>query len=212
MRAPSLKRLRRCDALYRHDCAWAAFGASLAGMDEAGRGPLLGSVVAACVIMPKSPVIAWIDDSKKLTPARREQVLEDILLHALAIGVGEASAAEIDEINILNATRLAMERAAASLPATVCLVDAMENLPLAFPTVSIIHGDALSYSIAAASIVAKVTRDRQIVRLAELYPQYGLEQNKGYGTPEHIGRIMQFGACPEHRRSFIGKYIGETVR
>ena len=210
MMKPSAKRLARSEALFRHDCAWGAFGTSLAGMDEAGRGPLLGSVVAACVIMPKDPVLPWIDDSKKLSPLRRDAVFEEILQYALAIGIGEASVQEIDEMNILNATKLAMQRAAATVPVSLCLVDAMQNLNLPFPTESLVHGDAKSYSIAAASVIAKVTRDKQVLRLAEEYPQYGLEHNKGYGTPEHIEAIKRYGACPEHRHSFIGKFIGEN--
>lgn len=212
MTKPNAKRLERCETLFRHDCAWEAFGTSLAGMDEAGRGPLLGPVVAACVIMPKSPVLPWVDDSKKLSPARREEMFMEIAVHALAIGIGEASAEEIDELNILNATKLAMRRAAAAVPATLCLVDAVQGLGLTFPTKAIIHGDAVSYSIAAASIVAKVTRDRQLCLLAERYPQYGLDQNKGYGTPDHIEALKRCGACPEHRRSFIGNFIEEAVR
>jgi ribonuclease HII len=211
MTKPSEKRLRRCEALYTHDCAWEEFGVSLAGMDEAGRGPLLGPVVAACVIMPKTPVLSWIDDSKKLSAARRDDVFAEILSIALAIGIGEASAQEIDELNILNATKLAMRRAAAAVPASICLVDAVENLNLRCAARPIIHGDALSYSIAAASIVAKVTRDRQLLFLAERYPQYGLDHNKGYGTAEHIAALRQYGACPEHRNSFIGSFIEETI-
>jgi ribonuclease HII len=211
MMKPSAKRLKRSEALHGYDCAWDAFGTSLAGMDEAGRGPLLGPVVAACVIMPKAPVLPWIDDSKKLTVMRREAVFTEILAHALAVGIGEASAREIDEIDILNATRLAMQRAAAAVPASLCLVDAVERLELPFAVKPIVHGDAVSYSIAAASIVAKVTRDRRIVELAREYPQYGLERNKGYGTAEHIAALRRYGACGEHRRSFIGKFIGETV-
>ncbi len=210
MTKPSAKRLLHSEALVAHDCAFETFGTSLAGMDEAGRGPLLGSVVAACVIMPQSPVLPWVDDSKKLSPKRRDEVFDEILEHALFIGVGEASAEEIDELNILNATKLAMRRAAADAPATLCLVDAVRGLDVPFAVKPIIHGDAVSYSIAAASIVAKVTRDRQICALAQRYPQYGLEQNKGYGTAEHIQALRRCGACPEHRRSFIGKFTGEN--
>ena len=209
MMKPSEKRLQRSQALFEHDCAWDSFGTSLAGMDEAGRGPLLGCVVAACVIMPREPKLPWIDDSKKLSPLRRDAVFEEIVEHALYIGIGEASAQEIDEINILNATKLAMRRAATDAPITLCLVDAVSKLDLPFEIKSILHGDAVSYSIAAASIVAKVTRDRQVCSIAERYPQYGLEHHKGYGTPEHIKALQRFGACPEHRRSFIGKFIGE---
>ena len=209
MTKPNAKRLQRSEALYSHDSEWEAFGVSLAGMDEAGRGPLLGPVVAACVIMPKTPVLPWVDDSKKLSPKRRDEVFDEILEHALYIGIGEASAEEIDEINILNATKLAMQRAAAEAPATLCLVDAVRGLDVPFSIKPIIHGDAVSYSIAAASIIAKVTRDRQLCSLAEQYPQYGLTQNKGYGTPDHIEAIRLYGPCAEHRRSFIGKFTGE---
>jgi ribonuclease HII len=207
MTKPNVKRLEHSAALVNHDRAWAAFGTSLAGMDEAGRGPLFGPVTTACVILPPSPVLPWVDDSKKLSALRREEVLEEILQIALYIGIGEASAQEIDEINILNATRLAMRRAAVAAPATLCLVDAVTRLELPFETKAIVHGDAISYSIAAASIVAKVTRDRQMLALAERYPLYGLDRNKGYGTAEHIEAIRQYGACPEHRRSFIGNFI-----
>ena len=190
-----------------HDQRYPAFGATLAGMDEAGRGPLLGPVVAACVVMPHTPILPWVDDSKKLSPARREEVYAQIMEYALFVGVGQASAVEIDQINILNATKLAMQRACQNIPATLCLVDAVTGLLLPFPTEPIIHGDAISYSIAASSIIAKVTRDRQITTLALAYPQYGLERNMGYGTPEHIQGIIQNGACPEHRRTFISKWI-----
>ena len=206
----SEKRRLRCEALLAHDAAYPAFGTALAGMDEAGRGPLLGPVVAACVVMPQKPAILWVDDSKRLSPARREAVFAEIKACALFIGVGEASAEEIDRIHILEATKLAMRRASAGAPATLCLVDAVRGLQVPFATEPIIHGDAVSYSIAAASIVAKVTRDRQMLLLAERYPVYGLERNMGYGTAEHIEAIRRCGPCPEHRRSFIGKWIAET--
>jgi ribonuclease HII len=206
---PDARRLARSRALTEHDAAYPAFGVSLAGMDEVGRGPLLGPVVAACVVMPPSPLLPWVDDSKKLSAARREATYDQILACALFVGVGQASAEEIDEINILQATKLAMRRAAAGAPATLCLVDAVTGLSLPFPTEAIIHGDALSYSIAAASIVAKVTRDRQMVEMAETYPAYGLERNMGYGTAEHIRAILACGACPQHRRTFIGKWIAQ---
>jgi len=206
---PNAKRLERSRALEGHDLAYPAFGVSLAGMDEAGRGPLLGPVVAACVVMPKAPILPWVDDSKKLSAARRAEVYDQILACALFVGVGEAGAKEIDEINILQATKLAMRRAAAGAPATLCLVDAVTGLGLPFAAEAIIHGDAVSYSIAAASIVAKVTRDRQITEMAKTYPGYGLERNMGYGTAEHIRAIRQYGACPQHRRTFIGKWIAQ---
>lgn len=210
MKSPDAKRLARVNALVAHDEAFASFGASLAGMDEVGRGPLLGPVTAACVILPREPILPWVDDSKKLTAARREAMYADICECAVFIGIGEATAQEIDSLNILQATKLAMRRAAAQCPASLCLVDAVAGLDLPFETKPIIHGDALSYLIAAASIVAKVTRDRQIVALAETYPVYGLERNMGYGTAEHISAIKRYGACPAHRRSFIGKWIAQT--
>ena len=204
------KKLLHAQTLVEHDRAYPGFGATLAGMDEVGRGPLLGSVVTACVILPAQPVLPWVDDSKKLSPARREEMYEQIIACALFIGIGEATAAEIDRLNILQATKLAMHRAAQNAPATLCLVDAVTGLDVPFPTKAIIHGDALSYAIAAASIVAKVTRDRAMIRLAETYPQYGLERNMGYGTAEHVEALQRYGPCSLHRRSFISKWISET--
>ena len=201
------KRLARSEALAAHDRAFPGFGVSLAGMDEVGRGPLFGPVVAACVILPETPILPGVDDSKKLTPARREALHDAIRDVALFIGVGEASPEEIDRINILQATKLAMRRAAEKAPATLCLVDALSGLEVPFPVRGIIHGDALSYSIAAASIVAKVTRDRAMTDMARQYPGYGLEHNMGYGTAEHIEGILKLGPCPQHRRSFIGKWM-----
>lgn len=206
---PSEKRLQHFREMLAYDQAHLGFGISLAGMDEVGRGPLVGDVVTACVILPAEPVFPWIDDSKKLSAARREEVYTQIMDHALYVGVGRASAREIDEMNILNATRLAMERAAQDAPATLCLVDAVRGLNLPFPTISIIHGDATSYHVAAASIVAKVTRDRQMMEYAKQYPQYGFDHNMGYGTREHIDALRRFGPTPEHRRSFIRKFLEE---
>ena len=204
---PSEKRLAHFREMVAYDQAILGFGTSLAGMDEVGRGPLFGSVVTACVIMPSNPLYEWIDDSKKLSAKRREEMYERIMESALYVGIGEASAAEIDRMNILNATRLAMERAAEKAPATLCIVDAVRQLYLPFPTMPIIKGDSTSYNVAAASIVAKVTRDRQMAEYGKLYPQYGLERNMGYGTAEHIAALKQYGATPEHRKTFIGKFI-----
>ncbi|MEG2480730.1 MAG: ribonuclease HII, partial [Clostridia bacterium] len=202
MAKPSEKRMAHFRELVAYDEAHLGFGSSLAGMDEAGRGPLVGNVVAACVIMPMEPLYPWIDDSKKLSAARREELFEQIHACAIYVGVGQASAQEIDQMNILNATRLAMERAADQAPATLCLVDAVQFLYLPFPTMPIIRGDQTSYNVAAASIVAKVTRDRQMKAYAEQYPQYGFERNMGYGTAEHIAALKHFGPTPEHRRGF----------
>ena len=194
-------------AMAQHDRTYWENCVRVAGMDEAGRGPLAGNVVAACVILPPEPIIPWVDDSKKLSPKRREEVFARIRETALFIGVGRASAQEIDEINILQATMNAMRRAAEGAAANIYLIDAVKNLGLDAPEIPIIHGDAVSYSIAAASIVAKVTRDRELEALDQLYPQYGFARHKGYGTAEHIAAIRQFGPCPEHRRTFIGKFL-----
>lgn len=187
---------------------WAA-GVIFAGMDEVGRGPLAGNVVAACVAMPKEPLLEWVDDSKKLSEKRRESVYQQIMETALYVGIGEATPEEIDSINILCATKEAMRRAAGDVPAELFLIDALEGLGLSGREQGIIHGDALSYSIAAASIVAKVTRDRQMIALDQAYPQYGFAQNKGYGTAQHIQALKSCGPCPFHRRSFIKNFVAE---
>lgn len=207
---PSAKRLEHFQALLNYDRQYPCFGRALAGMDEVGRGPLCGNVVTACVIMPESPVFEWIDDSKKLSAARREELYDQILEAALYVGIGEASPEEIDALNILNATRLAMERAAQDAPAELCIVDAVKGLCLPFPVESPIKGDSISYHVAAASIVAKVTRDRQMKEAALLYPQYGFERNMGYGTAEHMRALREYGMTPLHRRSFLGKLMEES--
>ena len=180
---------------------------SIAGMDEVGRGPLAGNVVTACVMMPPEPRILWVDDSKKLSESRREKVYDEIMALALFVGIGQVGPEEIDRINILQATRKAMEQAAAAAPADLFLVDAVQGLRLPGEEIALIRGDALSYSIAAASIVAKVTRDRQMAEMDRLYPEYGFIRNKGYGTREHIEALKKYGPCPIHRRSFIGNLI-----
>ena len=181
--------------------------AVISGMDEAGRGPLIGPVVAACVVMPldQEPIL-WVDDSKKLSEMRREAVYEEIMEKALYVGVGQMDAREIDRVNILQATKQAMREAASQSPSSLFLIDAVRDLGLPGREIPIIHGDAVSYSIAAASIVAKVTRDRLLVALDEMYPMYGLKKNKGYGTKEHIEALKKYGPCPEHRRTFIGHF------
>ena len=198
-------------ALMAHDRAWMDQGLRVAGMDEAGRGPLIGNVVAACVVMPPEPLLIWVDDSKKLSEKRREQVYEEIMAHALYVGIGQATPEEIDRMNILEATRKAMREAAAGSPADLCLIDAVKDLGLACREIPIIRGDATSYHIAAASIVAKVTRDRQMRELDALYPAYGLGRNKGYGTAEHIAALRALGPTPLHRRSFIGHFWQEEA-
>ncbi len=208
---PSEKRLAHFRDLVAYDRALPGFGTSLAGMDEAGRGPLVGNVVAACVILPAQPLYEWIDDSKRLSPKRREEMYERIMETALFVGVGEASPEEIDRLNILNATRLAMRRAAERAPATLCVVDAVTGLDLPFPVRSVIRGDASSYHVAAASIVAKVTRDRQMRDYALRYPEYGFEHNMGYGTAEHIAALRTHGPTPAHRRTFLRHFVGEET-
>jgi len=180
---------------------------TIAGMDEAGRGPLAGPVVAACVIMPETPLLTWVDDSKKLSESRREKVFDEVMHCAIAVGVGQIEPQEIDEINILQATKKAMEIAASEIVADLFLVDAVSGLHVPGELIPIIHGDALSYSIAAASIIAKVTRDRLMIRMDQCYPGYGFARNKGYGTREHIEALKKLGPCPIHRKTFIGNFI-----
>ena len=207
----SEKRLQHFREMVDFDARHLGFGTSLAGMDEVGSGPLVGNVVTACVIMPADPLFQWMDDSKKLSQLRREELYDQIMANAIYVGVGEATPEEIDQMNILNATRLAMERAAQDAPATLCIVDAVRGLHLPFPTMPIIRGDATSYNVAAASIVAKVTRDRQMVAYAKEYPEYGFDHNMGYGTAEHIAALKRLGPTPAHRRSFISNFVGETA-
>ena len=187
-------------------------GLAIAGIDEVGRGPLAGPVVTACVSIPMDRLVPGVDDSKKLSEKRRE-ALYPLLLEAADYAetcfIGPET---IDGINILNATRRAMETCAAGFASNgVLLIDAVQGLKLPCRSRSLVHGDALSYMIGAASIVAKVTRDRYMVQLDEKYPMYGFARNKGYGTAEHIAALKKYGPCPEHRRSFIGKILGEEL-
>ena len=202
-----IDRLQHATELMAFDFPYKNGRLIVAGMDEVGRGPLAGNVVTACVVMPDEPVIPWIDDSKKLSESRREKVFEEIMKHALYVGVGEISPEEIDRINILEATKNAMRKAASEVPADIFLVDAVTKLGLKGKEIPIIKGDATSYSIAAASIVAKVIRDRQMIELDKLYPEYGFARNKGYGTKEHIDALKRIGPCPVHRRSFITHFV-----
>lgn len=175
----------------------------IAGVDEVGRGPLAGPVVCAAVILGENFFLPGLNDSKALSEKKREQLYEYIMDHALSVGIGSASATEIDELNIYQATKLAMTRAVKQLEISpeYLLIDAME-LPLSIPQTSIIKGDAKSISIAASSIIAKVTRDRYMKELGEKYPQYGFESHMGYGTSQHIQAIEKYGVIEEHRRSF----------
>ena len=202
-----IDRKQRAHDLMQYDMQYRTGEIILAGMDEVGRGPLAGNVVTACVVMPENPVISWIDDSKKLSETRREKVYDDITASALYIGIGEVSPEEIDEINILQATKKAMRMAAEQVPADIFLIDAVTDLGLKGKEIPLIKGDATSYSIAAASIVAKVVRDRQMAEADKLYPWYGFSRNKGYGTKEHIEALKKYGPCPIHRRSFIRNFV-----
>jgi ribonuclease HII len=178
------------------------------GVDEAGRGPLVGSVVAGAVVLDPDHPIEGLKDSKKLTPARREFLYEQIIEKSKAWGVGEASPAEIDEINILQATMLAMRRAIEDLSDKLghwpdkALIDGNRCPELLIPAEAIIKGDAKEPAISAASIIAKVTRDRQMQALDRRHPQYGFAQHMGYPTEAHFAALKEFGVCDEHRRSF----------
>jgi ribonuclease HII len=178
------------------------------GVDEAGRGPLVGAVVAGAVILDPENPIAGLKDSKKLSPARREYLYEQIMQKAKAWGIGEASSAEIDEINILQATMLAMRRAIEDLTTRLgawpdkALIDGNRCPELPIAAEAIVKGDTKEPAISAASILAKVTRDRQMQELHELHPQYGFAQHMGYPTEAHFAALKAFGVCAEHRRSF----------
>jgi ribonuclease HII len=180
----------------------------ICGVDEAGRGPLVGAVVAGAVVLDPLNPIAGLKDSKRLTPARRDALYAEIVLKAKAWGVGEASPLEIDQVNILQATMLAMQRAVDDLCARLgcwpdkALIDGNRCPNLPIPAEAIVKGDSKEPAISAASILAKVTRDRQMEALHARYPGYGFLQHMGYPTPVHLTALRQLGACPEHRRSF----------
>ena len=181
----------------------------ICGIDEVGRGPLAGPVVAAAVILPKDQEILYLNDSKKLSEKKRELLYDEIMAKAVAVGIGFASPARIDEINILQATYEAMRIAISELSVRpdVLLNDAVTIPEVDIPQVPIIKGDAKSKSIAAASIIAKVTRDRLMVEYDEVMPGYDFASNKGYGTKAHIAGLKELGPTPIHRRSFIGNFI-----
>ncbi|MBQ7227172.1 MAG: ribonuclease HII [Clostridia bacterium] len=189
-----------------------SFGCLVAGVDEAGRGPLAGPVVCACCIMGDY-YIEGINDSKKISEKNREKLYEEIVHNAKAYGVGIVDERTIDNINILNATKLGMEIAVKNTGtmADIVLIDAVKGLNINTPTKSIIKGDATSYAIAAASIIAKVTRDRLMREYDIKYPEYAFAQNKGYGTAKHIQALREIGACEIHRKSFIGNFIDEQA-
>ncbi|MCR4906352.1 MAG: ribonuclease HII [Clostridiales bacterium] len=192
---------------YTFDATFAAEYGAVCGTDEAGRGPLAGPVVAAAVILPEGLEIPGLDDSKKLTEKRREALYDVICEQALSFGIAQSSAREIDEINILAASLLAMRRAVEMVKKTVfpgvVLVDGNRPTDFGVPSRTVVHGDAISQSIAAASVLAKVTRDRLLDELDRQYPAYGFAKHKGYPTKEHKLAVYEFGPCPEHRVSFL---------
>ena len=177
----------------------------ICGVDEAGRGPLAGPVVAAACILPDGLIIDGLDDSKKLTEKKREKIFDIIIEKAVDFSVGMATVEEIEEINILNAAMLAMKRAIEGLniKPDLALIDGNMSRGFNLPTKTVVHGDAISQSIAAASILAKVTRDRMCYEYDKQYPEYGFAKHKGYGTKLHTDAIKEFGPCPVHRPSFL---------
>ncbi len=193
----------------------------IAGIDEAGRGPLAGPVVVACALMPQNSMIEGVNDSKKIAEKKREKIYDLITEEAISYGVGIIGQREIDEINILQATKKGLTIAIKDMEQKLeqkpelgitkpdaILVDALTKIDTdGIPYKSIIHGDAISYSIACASIIAKVTRDRIMREWDEVYPEYGFSKHKGYGTAAHIQAIKEYGPCPLHRRSFIKNFI-----
>lgn len=194
----------RCEKLWQYEREYASY-ARICGIDEVGRGPLAGPVVAGAVILPKDCDILYINDSKKLSEKKREELYDVIMERAVAVGLGYSTPERIDEINILQATYEAMRQAIANLQVEpdLLLNDAVTIPEVEIRQVPIIKGDAKSISIGAASIVAKVTRDRLMVQYDEVYPKYGFASNKGYGAQTHIDALKKYGPCPIHRRSFI---------
>lgn len=183
----------------------------ICGVDEAGRGPLAGPVCAAAVILPWDLKIPGLNDSKKLTDVRRRELFPIIQEMALAYGIAFASPREIDEINILQATFLAMERALSQLSVKpdLALIDGNRSRNFGLPVETLVKGDARSANIAAASILAKVTRDDYMIEQSRLYPAYGFEVHKGYGTKRHYASLTEYGPCPIHRASFLKKFYGQ---
>ncbi len=198
--------------LYDYDCEVKNEGyAFICGVDEAGRGPLAGPVVACAIIMSEDNIIEEINDSKKLTEKKRGQLFDVIKENALDISIGIADEKLIDEINILNATMQAMEDAITglSIAPDLALIDGNCNRGISFNNRTVVKGDALSYNIAAASIIAKETRDRYMREIADKYPEYGFEIHKGYGTKAHREALLKYGPCEIHRKTFLTKILGK---
>ncbi len=185
--------------------------ALICGVDEAGRGPLAGPVYAAAVILPEHLEIPGLDDSKKLTDKRRRELMPIIKEKAIAYGIGFATEQEIDEINILQATFLAMERAISQMEvkADFALIDGNREKDFGLPVMTVVKGDSRSANIAAASILAKVSRDEYMEEMAKQYPEYGFEIHKGYGTKAHYEALRTYGHCPLHRLTFLKKFYGD---
>ena len=202
------KEIARCEELKKYEKEYESFG-YICGIDEVGRGPLAGPVVAGAVILPKDCDILYINDSKKLSEKKREELYDIIMEKAVAVGIGYASHIRIDEINILQATYEAMREAISKLSVKpdILLNDAVTIPGVDIKQVPIIKGDAKSISIGAASIIAKVTRDRLMVEYDSKYPGYGFASNKGYGSAAHIAAIKEIGPCDIHRRSFIKNFV-----
>ena len=202
------KELKRLEAMSVYEREYAGWGA-VCGIDEAGRGPLAGPVVAGAVILPKDEKILYVNDSKKLSEKKREMLYDEIMSRALAVGVGVVGPERIDEINILQATYEAMRMAVAQLtvPPDILLNDAVTIPDLPIRQVPIVKGDAKSVSIAAASIIAKVTRDRLMREYDQIFPEYDFASNKGYGTRSHIEALKALGPAPVHRRTFIRHFV-----
>ncbi len=184
----------------------------ICGVDEAGRGPLCGPVVASAVILPKGACIEGVNDSKKLSEKKRERLYDDIMSNALAVGIGISDVDIIEKVNILNATKIAMKNAIDNLKISpdYVLIDGNQPIDIQIPFQTVIKGDAKSESIAAASIIAKVTRDRLLIEYDKKYPEYGFAKHKGYGTKIHIEAIKKYGITPIHRKSFCKKFLDEV--
>ena len=202
------KEQERMYELFAYEREYAAYQA-ICGIDEVGRGPLAGPVVASAVILPKDCDILYINDSKKLSEKKREMLYDEIMEKAVDVGIGIVGPERIDEINILQATYEAMREAISKLSVQpdLLLNDAVKIPGVTLPQVSIIKGDAKSASIGAASIIAKVTRDRMMVEYDSIFPEYGFAANKGYGTAIHIAALKELGPTPIHRRSFISNFV-----
>lgn len=202
------KEIERTESLKEYEHQYEHLG-YVCGIDEVGRGPLAGPVVAAAVILPKDSQILYLNDSKKLSEKKREELYDVIMEQAVAVALGMVSPARIDEINILQATYEAMREAISKLSVrpAILLNDAVTIPEVTIPQVPIIKGDAKSVSIAAASIIAKVTRDRLMVEYDNMLPGYGFAKNKGYGTAEHIAALKEIGSTPIHRKTFITKFV-----